>query len=151
LPSEPFAYVVEPKIDGLSIELTYDKGLFVLGATRGDGKTGEEVTPNLKTLRDLPLRLRSALSATVRGEVYIAKGDLDRVNVDRVASGEDPFKNCRNAAAGSLRLLDPSITAKRPLRLFVYQIVEAEGLVKSQWEALAWLREQGFPVNPEVI
>jgi DNA ligase (NAD+) len=149
LPGEPFCYVVEPKIDGLSIELTYEDGLFVRGATRGDGKVGEDVTQNLRTVRDLPLRLRTKATVAVRGEVYIAEPDLERVNVDRVALGEEPFKNCRNAAAGSLRLLDPTITARRPLKLFAYQIVEAEKLVKSQWEALAWLREQGFPVNSE--
>lgn len=149
MPSESFAYVLEPKIDGLSIELTYKGGLFTLGATRGDGKTGEDITLNLRTLRDLPLRLHEKVDVTVRGEVYIAKADLERVNQDRVSQGEDAFKNCRNAAAGSLRLLDPQITAKRPLRLFVYQIVEAEKIVASQWEALSWLKKQSFPVTSE--
>jgi DNA ligase (NAD+) len=151
LPNDTFSYVVEPKIDGLSIELTYKEGLFVLGATRGDGKIGEDVTGNLRTMHDLPLRLKEKRSVTVRGEVYIAKADLERVNQERVALGEEGFKNCRNAAAGSLRLLDPSETAKRPLRLFVYQIVDAEKVVPSQSIGLAWLKEQGFPVTSEAM
>jgi DNA ligase (NAD+) len=151
IPGEAFSYVLEPKIDGLSIELTYEDGLFVLGATRGDGKTGEDVTINLKTLHDLPLRLKEKKSVVVRGEVYIAKEDLERVNQERIGEGEDAFKNCRNAAAGSLRLLDPAETAKRPLRLFVYQIVDAEKVVTSQSNGLAWLKEQGFPVTTETV
>lgn len=150
LPGEDFAYTVEPKIDGLSIELSYENGLFVLGSTRGDGKTGEDVTVNLRTVHGVPLRIPETRPVTVRGEVYIAKAELEKVNVDRVALGEEPFKNCRNAAAGSLRLLDPAITARRPLRLFAYQVVEADWL-HSQFGTLNWLREQGFPTNHETI
>ncbi|HLU69004.1 MAG TPA: hypothetical protein VKZ63_22130, partial [Kofleriaceae bacterium] len=107
LEGEPVAYVVEPKIDGLSIELVYRAGLFTLGATRGDGTTGEDVTSNLRTVRGLPLRLRREVDLTVRGEVYMTRADFARVNAERLAAGEEPFKNARNTAAGSLKMLDP--------------------------------------------
>ncbi|HHP51502.1 MAG TPA: NAD-dependent DNA ligase LigA [Moorella mulderi] len=143
-------YVIEPKIDGLTVALTYREGIFVQGATRGDGELGEDVTPNLKTVKSLPLRLRKDLPFLyVRGEVYMPKVSFARLNAEREKAGEPLFANPRNAAAGSLRQLDPKITASRDLRLFTYQIIRIEGAeVKTQREALDFLEELGFPVNP---
>ncbi len=142
-------FSVEPKIDGLGVELIYEGGLFVRGATRGDGRVGEDVTANLKTVKTLPLRLKRDVSTVVRGEVFIYKQDLDRINAERVRSGEEPFKNPRNAAAGSLRLLDPKVTARRPLRIFLYTLVRGGNGISSQSEALKWMKDVGLPVNPD--
>jgi DNA ligase (NAD+) len=143
----------EPKIDGLSISLTYEKGRFVRGATRGDGITGEDVTANLKTLGDIPHYLKGKDVPDlmeVRGEVYLAHKDFAKLNAEREAAGEEKFANPRNAAAGSVRQLDPSITAKRPLRFFAYTVGEFAGgkMAKTHWEFLGMLRRWGFPVNP---
>ncbi len=151
------AWVVEPKIDGLTVVLHYEDGAFTLGATRGDGVEGEDVTANLRTVRSLPLRIpieRAAGSPprrlVVRGEVYIARADFDRFNAEQEARGERTYANPRNLAAGSLRQLDSSVTASRPLRLWAYQIAVVEGeRVETQWEALARLERLGFPVTPE--
>ncbi|NLW06603.1 MAG: NAD-dependent DNA ligase LigA [Clostridia bacterium] len=144
------AYVVEPKIDGLSVALTYSDGVFTLGATRGDGRVGEDVTANLRTIPILPLRLKEAVPyLVVRGEVYMAKNAFARLNAEREQAGEPLFANPRNAAAGSLRQLDPAITASRKLSLFVYQIIAATGLkVDSQYGALELMAKLGLPVNP---
>jgi len=152
------AWVVEPKIDGLTVVLHYEEGDFVLGATRGDGVTGEDVTANLRTVRTLPLRIpvapdggRPPARLVVRGEVYIAKADFARFNAEQQGRGERTYANPRNSAAGSLRQLDAATTAKRPLRLWAYQAIVAEGLaVSSQWEVLSELRRLGFPVAPDV-
>ena len=149
-------YVVEPKIDGLTVVLHYDHGLFVLGATRGDGFTGEDVTANLRTVKSLPLRIpvvEDSIEApprlVVRGEAYISKKDFEKLNREQEERGERTFANPRNAAAGSIRQLDPRVTAQRPISLWVYQVVIVEGHeIQTQWEALEYLRKLGFPVNP---
>ncbi|MGQ9779676.1 MAG: NAD-dependent DNA ligase LigA [Bacillota bacterium] len=145
------SYVAELKIDGLTVALTYEAGRLVLGATRGDGEQGEDVTANVRTIRSIPLRLsRSDLSLIVRGEVYMKRPDFLRLNEARRAAGEPEFANPRNAAAGSLRQLDPKVTASRPLDAFFYDVLAVEGAtVTTQWEALSFLRELGFKVNPE--
>ncbi|NLG83612.1 MAG: NAD-dependent DNA ligase LigA, partial [Firmicutes bacterium] len=143
------SYVAELKIDGLTVALTYEAGRLVLGATRGDGEQGEDVTANVRTIRSIPLRLSRALSLIVRGEVYMKRPDFLRLNEARRAAGEPEFANPRNAAAGSLRQLDPKITASRPLDAFFYDVLTVEGAdVATQWEALSFLRELGFKVNP---
>jgi DNA ligase (NAD+) len=151
----PSAWVVEPKLDGLTVVLHYEDGLFVLGATRGDGFVGEDVTTNLRTVRTLPLRIpvapggpRAPHRLVVRGEAIMLIEDFEALNRRQAEAGEKVFANPRNAAAGSLRQLDPRITASRPITLLCYAIVEAEGSVPStQWETLAYLRDLGFPVS----
>ncbi len=151
--SEQIEYVVEPKIDGLSIVLTYVNGLLQIGATRGDGETGENITQNLKTIGSIPLRLRKDIAnLVVRGEAYMPKASFARLNQERDATGEEQFANPRNAAAGSLRQLDPAVAASRSLNAFFYEIIYLEGqALKTHWEGLELLRELGFPVNPEVL
>ncbi len=151
---EPVAYVCEPKIDGLAIRLIYEDGRFVLGATRGNGAIGENVTANLRTVRSIPLRLHEAgghgvpRRLDVRGEVYIGRKDFEKLNARRVAAGEPVYKNPRNTAAGSIRQLDPKLTASRPLRLFAYAIGEVEGVaLASHHESLEALAAWGFPVS----
>lgn len=151
----PFRYVVEPKIDGLAISLTYRDGLFAVGATRGNGEVGEDVTANLRTIGSLPLRLRGARPPAVvevRGEVYLPLAAFARLNEARAAAGLSAFVNPRNAAAGSIRQLDPKLTAKRPLGLWCYAIGFSEGVdVPDHHSALEWLRAQGLRVNPHII
>ena len=149
LEGEAVDYVVEPKIDGVSIELVYRGGVFVQGATRGDGRTGEDVTGNLRTVRGLPLRLGRDIDLTVRGEVYIRRADFARVNADRIAAGEEAFKNARNTAAGSLKQLDPRLVASRPLRVIVYEAAGGDELAGSHHRVLGALAELGFPTAPE--
>ncbi|MGE5396180.1 MAG: NAD-dependent DNA ligase LigA [Chitinophagales bacterium] len=143
-------YVCELKIDGVSIALTYENGVLVTAATRGDGLAGEDVTQNIKTIKSLPLRLNKPVPVLqVRGEVYIRKQDFALLNQEREERGEKTFANPRNSAAGSLRQLDPRITASRPLRVFIYDLLYSEGAVMdSQEEVLRYLLDQGFPVNP---
>jgi len=151
--SEPLAFVAEPKIDGLSINLRYEKGRFVQGATRGDGTEGEDVTANLRTLDDLPDRLKGEAPEVieVRGEVYMTKADFAALNARQAESGGKVFANPRNAAAGSLRQLDARITAQRPLGLFAYSWGElSETVAATHWEFLQRLGGWGFPVNPLV-
>ena len=148
LDGETVAYVVEPKIDGLSVELTFRGGVFELGATRGDGTTGEDVTSNLRTMRDVPLRLRREVDLTVRGEVYMTRADFARINADRLAAGEEPFKNARNLAAGTLKLLDPRLVVRRPLRVILYDVVGGEAMAPSHHEVLDLLGELGLPTSP---
>ena len=142
-------YSVEPKIDGLSVSLTYEKGVFVKGATRGDGVVGEDVTENLKTVYSIPLKLKEPLSLTVRGEVYMPRGVFERINGERAEAGQALMANPRNAAAGSLRQLDSKITAKRRLDIFVFNFqggeLYADGHApKSHTETLQRLSELGF-------
>ena len=165
---DDLVYTVEPKIDGLTVVLHYENGLFTLGATRGDGAFGEDITANLRTLRDLPLRIpvmpgrqlelpgrtvlvdRPPQRLVVRGEAYMAIADFERFQAEQASSGGKAYVNPRNTAAGALRNLDLSVTASRPLHVLAYQIVLLEGsdfVPVTQWEALAFLRALGFPVS----
>jgi DNA ligase (NAD+) len=155
---EPLEYVVEPKMDGVAVELVYVDGLLQVGATRGDGIRGEDVTQNIKTIRSVPLRLMAAPShpvperVDVRGEVFMAVADFHRLNEKRKEEGEALFANPRNAAAGSLRQLDSSITAKRPLDMFAYGIGELRGGgFETHWEVLQVLKAWGLKVNPHIF
>ncbi|MGH7558432.1 MAG: NAD-dependent DNA ligase LigA, partial [Gemmatimonadota bacterium] len=148
---DPLAYVAELKIDGASISLTYEAGVLVRGATRGDGYVGEDVTANLRTIREVPLRLGGkghAGRVTVRGEIYMTRSGFERLNAARARAGEPTFANPRNAAAGALRQLDPWVTASRPLRVYTYTILGAPDL-RTQSETLERLAEWGLPINPE--
>jgi DNA ligase (NAD+) len=152
---EQVAYVIEPKIDGSAISLVYENGAFVRGATRGDGLRGEDVTQNLRTVDAVPLRLRTADGEAppglleVRGEIYFPLSGFARFNESQVAAGKKPAPNPRNAAAGSLRQLDPRITSERPLSLWVYGFGVREGeFPQTQWEMLLWLRDHGLRTNP---
>jgi DNA ligase (NAD+) len=149
---EPVAFVTEPKIDGLAINLTYENGVLVRGATRGDGIEGEDVTVNLRTVSSIPLRMRGddvPALVEVRGEVYMPLSGFRALNERLAAEGKKTTPNPRNAAAGSLRQKDSSITASRPLALWAYGVGAAEGLAfESHSETLEWLRERGFRTNP---
>lgn len=144
-------YIAELKIDGVSIALTYENGILNKAATRGDGLLGEDVTLNVRTIKNIPLKLRSTLPRLeVRGEIYMPKKEFVRLNQEREERGEKIFANPRNATAGSLRQMNPGITASRALAGFIYDIIYVEGQeLESQAEALAFLQEQGFPVNSE--
>ena len=144
---EDVTYICELKIDGLSISLTYEQGLFVAGATRGDGSIGENITENLKRVKDIPLSLPEKLDITVRGECYMPRASFDQVNQSRQENGEPEFANPRNAAAGTLRQLDTAVVAKRNLATFLYQ--EASPSTRdSQEKVLEHLEQLGFVVNP---
>lgn len=143
-------YVCELKIDGLAISLTYEKGHFVLGATRGDGTIGEDITNNLRTVRSLPLRLPDDEDIEVRGECYMPKKSFEKLNEERRQNGEIPFANPRNAAAGSLRQLDPKITAKRRLAVFLYSSGKFDReKITTHYGLLESIKALGLPVNPE--
>jgi DNA ligase (NAD+) len=156
LPGETLDWIVEPKVDGVAINLRYEHGKFVLGATRGDGTTGDDITVNLRTVRNLPIQLRPGSKITlpermeVRGEIYMTRAGFQKLNKERVAAGDEPFANARNSAAGSLKQLDSRLVAKRPLALIVYGLGEVTGggPWKTHEEVLAWLRSAGFP-TPE--
>jgi DNA ligase (NAD+) len=152
LGGEPVLYVVELKIDGVAIALTYENGLFTVGATRGDGEYGDDVTHNLKMIRGLPLKLSEKLPLfEARGEVYMNREDLAKLNRERVAQGLEPWANPRNMAAGSLKLLDPRESAKRRLRIFTYALGVGDGAqAQTHLEGLDLLRRFGFPVNPHI-
>ena len=150
-PDAEIALACEPKIDGLSISLRYEDGVFVVGATRGDGTTGEDVTANLRTVKDIPHKLKGKFpkAIDVRGEIYMERKAFQQMNERQEAAGEKIFANPRNAAAGSLRQLDSDITASRPLRFFAYAWGEAEPRSwKTHSEYLKLLKEWGFKVNP---
>ena len=145
-------YVTEPKVDGLAISLVYERGVLVRGATRGDGEIGEDVTQNLRTVGDIPLRIEDAPPLVeVRGEVYLPLADFARLNEQQAAAGQKTFANPRNAAAGSLRQLNPEVTRSRPLSIWCYGLGASQGLDHDRHsESLAWLREHGFKVNEDV-
>jgi DNA ligase (NAD+) len=154
---ENITFVVEPKLDGTAVNLIYENGTFAVGATRGDGNKGEDITQNLKTIRTIPLQMKKSKNhpipkrIEIRGEVYIEIDAFKKLNKRRLQEGEQPFANPRNAAAGSLRQLDSKITAKRPLDIFCYGIGMATGVTfKSHWEVLQTLSQWGFNVNPYV-
>ena len=140
-------YVVEPKIDGVGVELTYEQGNLALGTTRGDGTTGEDITGNLRTVRGVPLRLREEVDVVVRGELYMTRADFGRLNVARAEAGEEPFKNPRNTVAGSIKQLDPRLVAERPMQVTLYEILGGERFAGSHFEALDWLRHVGLPTS----
>jgi DNA ligase (NAD+) len=152
LPHEKLQWVLEPKIDGVAISLRYENGLFTIGATRGDGTTGDDITANLKTIRSIPLRLKAAGEAPqlleVRGEVYLPLKSFQKINAERLANNEEPFANPRNAAAGSLKQLDPRIPARRGLDIVLYGVGQIEGAERKprHSENLDWLRSLGFKV-----
>ncbi|UCH10869.1 MAG: NAD-dependent DNA ligase LigA, partial [Fidelibacterota bacterium] len=151
---EPIEYICEPKLDGLAVELVYEDGRFVLGSTRGDGVTGEDITANLRTIRAIPLRLHAGENVPrrleIRGEVFMNRDGFEALNRQRAESGESLFANPRNSAAGSLRQLDSRITASRPLRIYCYGPGAVEGIsFASQLQFLETLPNWGIPVNPE--
>jgi len=153
LPETELDWTVEPKIDGLAVSLRYEEGSLVVGATRGDGTSGDDITSNLKTIRSIPLKLRgnSPKVLEVRGEVFMTKSGFEKLNEKRKAEGEEPFANPRNAAAGSLKMLDPKVVAERPLGVFLYGLGEvSEGVPPTQLEVLDWLEQLGFPTT-EII
>src|SRR3989441_7247665 len=166
LGEEPVRYVVEPKLDGLAVTLRYERGRFVQGATRGDGTTGEDVTANLRTITTLPERLPEPATLEARGEVFMPKAEFARINAEREEAGLPLYANPRNSGAGSLRQLDPGVTASRRLSAWFYQLIEESAAaptleqagesvdsaapgVSRQAEALKRLEQLGFPVNPE--
>ena len=148
-------YTAEPKLDGVAVELVYENSRLVAAATRGDGFSGELITPNVRTIQAVPLMLhntkenKAPLLLEVRGEVYIAKETFKRLNEERLEENLPPFANPRNAAAGSLRQLDSKVTAKRPLEIFVYGVGQVTDLtLASHWDVLLALRDLGFKINP---
>lgn len=142
-------YVVETKIDGLSVALQYENGIFVKGATRGNGQVGEDITENLKTIKNIPQKLKEPINITVRGEVFIGKSEFEKMNEERQENEETLFANARNAAAGSLRQLDSKITASRPLDIYIFNVQKCESIdFKSHYESLRYLEKIGFNVNP---
>jgi DNA ligase (NAD+) len=147
-------YTVEPKFDGLAVELVYNNGIFALGSTRGDGLVGEDVTQNLRTIKSIPLRLMGTSTPDlleVRGEVIMNKEDFARLNRAREKSGDPLFANPRNAAAGSVRQLDPRVTSTRPLNLFAYAAGRVEGkTLRNHWESISYLKSLGFKVSQYV-
>src|SRR5437016_5167012 len=159
LPQQTLDWMVEPKVDGVAINLRYEKGVFTRGATRGDGTTGDDIIANLKTIRSIPSRVRTANASAsklarlvpelmeVRGEVYLTKAGFQKLNAERKTAGEETFANPRNAAAGSLKQLDPRIVAKRPLDIVAYGLGHLEGVSEppqKHHEVLAWLKVLGF-------
>ncbi len=150
---DSLSYMAEPKLDGLAVELVYENGILVLGSTRGNGKMGEDITAQLRTVSSIPLRLfkTDIPLLEVRGEVFISRSGFEKLNNQRAAAGEDLFANPRNAAAGSLRQLDPAVTAKRPLEFFVYAVSDPKASgCHSQQELFEFLATLGFPVNKHI-
>jgi DNA ligase (NAD+) len=141
------AFSVEPKIDGFGIELTYKGGVLALGATRGDGLVGEDVTANVKQVRGVALKLREPRDIVVRGEIYMTKAEFEAINAERVKAGEEPFKNPRNTAAGSIKQQDPREVAKRPMRTILYEVVDGERYAGSHLGSLELIARLGLPVS----
>ncbi len=151
LPAERLSWLVEPKVDGVAVSLRYERGILAVGATRGDGETGDDITANLRTIRQLPLRLDSAPAVLeVRGEIYMPIAGFERLRAEQESAGDTPLSNPRNATAGSLKQLDSRITAKRPLAIFVYGLGDVSDdaeVPPTQDSLLAWLRDFGFPTH----
>ncbi len=142
------AFSIEPKIDGFGIELTYRGGLLVLGATRGDGRIGEDVTANVKSVKGVALKLREPRDIVVRGEIYMTKAEFAAINAERARAGEELFKNPRNTAAGSIKQQDPREVAKRPMRTILYEVVDGERYAAGHLASLDLIRKLGLPVSP---
>ena len=144
--------VCELKIDGLAVALAYKDGIFIKGATRGNGIVGEEITQNLKTIKAIPLKLFENADVEVRGEIYMPKASFEKLNEENLQNGEKPFANPRNAAAGSLRQLDSTITAKRDLSMFTYTAIieKAQEIPTTHWESLQYIKKLGFKTNPNI-
>ncbi len=150
-PAPDLRYVAELKIDGLAISLRYERGRFVQGATRGDGTTGEDVTANLRTISVIPARLPEPATLEARGEIFMPRAEFKRINEEREEAGLPLYANPRNSGAGSLRQIDPEVTARRRLSAWFYQLVEDGETVATQTAALERLGALGFPVNPEHV
>ena len=148
LDGDPATFSVEPKIDGFGIELVYKRGVLTLGATRGDGRIGEDVTANVKMVKGVALVLREPVDIVVRGEIYMTKAEFEQINEQRLAAGEEPFKNPRNTAAGSIKQQDPREVAKRPMRTILYEVVDGEKYASGHLASIAYLKKLGLPVNP---
>ena len=142
-------YVCELKIDGLSVSLHYEKGKLITAATRGDGTVGEDITANAKTIKTIPLTIKQPIDIEVRGEIYMSKETLKKINKEREQKGQPLLQNCRNAAAGSIRQLDSKIAASRQLDCWIYHLPNPEDYgIKTHWEALKFMKELGFKTNP---
>lgn len=140
-------FSVEPKIDGFGIELTYKQGQLTLGATRGDGRIGEDVTANVKSVKGVALKLREPIDIVVRGEIYMTKAEFEAINAERAKHGEELFKNPRNTAAGSIKQQDPREVAKRPMRTILYEVVDGERYASGHFASLALLKKLGIPTS----
>lgn len=148
IPGENYEYVVEHKIDGLSAVVRYEDGVFKLGATRGNGEIGENITENMKTIRSLPLKIRDKSPLELRGEIYLSKSEFERINKQRLENEESPFANPRNAAAGSVRQLDTKIAAERKLSILIYDLIShGEKNFKTHLEVFSYLKDLNFKVN----
>ncbi len=147
LDGDSVTYSIEPKIDGFGIELTYKQGVLVLGATRGDGKIGEDVTQNVRTVRGVVLKLREAVDIVVRGEIYMTKAEFAAINAERAKAGEELFKNPRNTAAGTIKQMDPKEVAKRPLRTILYEVVDGERYARGHHASLDYIKRLGLPIS----
>ncbi|GAB4529194.1 MAG: NAD-dependent DNA ligase LigA [Haliangiales bacterium] len=145
--AEQVRYVVEPKIDGIGVELTYERGELTLGTTRGDGLTGEDITNNVRTMRGVPLRLREPVDLSARGEIFMTRADFAALNEARVAAGEEAFKNPRNTVSGSVKQLDPRLVAERPMQVTLYEVVAGETFAPSHFAVLDRLRALGLPTS----
>ncbi len=142
-------YVCELKIDGLSVSLHYENGVFKTGATRGDGVTGEDITHNVRTIKTVPMKLQKDISIEVRGEIYMSKKTLEKLNIERKEQGLNLLQNCRNAAAGSIRQLDSKVAASRNLDTWIYHLPNPEDYnIKTHYEALLYMKSLGLKVNP---
>ncbi len=141
-------FSIEPKIDGFGIELTYKDGLLALGATRGDGRIGEDVTANVKMVRGVAMKLREPVTITVRGEIYMTKAEFEAINAARAEAGEELFKNPRNTAAGSIKQQDPREVAKRPMRTILYEVVDGERYASGHLASLELIQKLGLPTSP---
>ena len=148
LDGDTVTYSIEPKIDGFGIELVYQEGLLALGATRGDGRIGEDVTANVRTVHGVALKLREPIDITVRGEIYMTKAEFAAINAERREAGEEPFKNPRNTAAGTIKQMDPREVAKRPLRTILYEVLEGARYARGHLASLDYIQRLGLPVSP---
>lgn len=148
LDNDHVTYSIEPKIDGFGIELTYKGGILALGATRGDGRIGEDVTQNVRVVRGVALKIAEPVDIVVRGEIYMTKAEFAAINEERIKAGEEVFKNPRNTAAGTIKQMDPREVAKRPLRTILYEVVDGERYARGHLASLEYIKRLGLPVSP---